>query len=395
MYCQTLVSHDKDPAAAIAEFRAQLPQEKLAVLVCYYTEEYDAEALKEGFSTHFPAIPVHGASSCQAVMTETGYHKGPVVAVLAIYDSHSNAYGTGLASHLGDSVTESVNLAIDEALEQADRVGEVPSLILMHATPGLEEDIITTIDQRFGTLVPLIGGSSADNTIAERWSVFNNNAVTTHGISITVFFSSKSIYTAFSAGHTSTGVSGIATKVDGRKLLEIDGQPALDVYRSWANLYSEGEEDDNFIFRLASAYPIGRVAGYIYDQPYFKLTHPIRGTDEGGIEIFTSLDEGDELFLMMGCKDKLINRAARVVNAAYSEKLEESEKIGVINIFCAGPMLSLKQDIQSVCEQINKELDGKPFICPFTFGEQGRFVGGENGHGNLMISSAIFHKPYE
>ena len=23
------------------------------------------------------------------------------------------------------------------------------------------------------------------------------------------------------------------------------------------------------------------------------------------------------------------------------------------------------------------------------------FIGGENGHGNLMISSAIFHKPYE
>ncbi|EPJ2732811.1 FIST C-terminal domain-containing protein, partial [Vibrio parahaemolyticus] len=152
---------------------------------------------------------------------------------------------------------------------------------------------------------------------------------------------------------------------------------------------------ENLLFTNSSAYPLGRVAGHLYDRPYYKLSHPIRETEDGGIELFTQISVGEELTLMKGSREHLIARAAKVVNAAFNQKLEESRKIGVINIFCAGPMLHLMQDMNSVCEQINQELEHLPFICPFTFGEQGRFIGGENGHGNLMISSAIFHKPYE
>lgn len=66
---------------------------------------------------------------------------------------------------------------------------------------------------------------------------------------------------------------------------------------------------------------------------------------------------------MKGSREHLIARAAKVVNAAFNQKLEESRKIGVINIFCAGPMLHLMQDMNSVCEQINQELEHLPFIC--------------------------------
>lgn len=177
--------------------------------------------------------------------------------------------------------------------------------------------------------------------------------------------------------------------------MEIDGEPALERYRQWTNHQQNQTGKDNLLFTNSSAYPIGRVAGHLYDRPYYKLSHPIRETADGGIELFTDIDEGEEITLMKGSREHLLARAAKVVNIAFNQKLEESRKIGVINIFCAGPMLHLKQDMNSVCEQINQELEHLPFICPFTFGEQGRFIGGENGHGNLMISSAIFHKPYE
>lgn len=54
-------------------------------------------------------------------------------------------------------------------------------------------------------------------------------------------------------------------------------------------------------------------------------------------------------------------------------------------------MLRLKDDMERVQLQMKEQLNGAPFICPFTFGEQGRFAGGENAHGNLMISSVIFY----
>ncbi len=42
--------------------------------------------------------------------------------------------------------------------------------------------------------------------------------------------------------------------------------------------------------------------------------------------------------------------------------------------------------MDDVVGHLNDALDGHPFLGSFTFGEQGCFIGGENRHGNLMIS---------
>lgn len=392
MQCQSVFTHITDEHLAVKELRSELTLNNPAYVICYYTEEYNFELIRKALLKYFPDTPFHGASSCQAVMTDQGFHSGPVIAALAIYDHGPHAYGTGI-SHCTQN--EGVMHALDMALQDANRVGEIPDLILLHATPGNEESIIESIDEKFGTLVPIIGGSAADNNIERKWSVITAQGQQQSGVSLTLFYSSQHVDIAFSAGHTSTNIKGIATKTKGRCLLEIDGEPALERYRQWTNHKQNQIGIDHLLFTNSSAYPIGRIAGYLYDRPYYKLSHPIRETAEGGIELFTNIAEGEEITLMKGSREHLIARAAKVVNIAFNQKLEDSRKIGVINIFCAGPMLHLKQDMNSVCEQINQELEHLPFICPFTFGEQGRFIGGENGHGNLMISSAIFHKPYE
>ncbi|MDG2628413.1 FIST N-terminal domain-containing protein [Vibrio parahaemolyticus] len=392
MQCQSVFTHITDEYLAVERLRSELRQEHLSYIICYYTEEYDFRAIRSAFLRYFPGVPFHGSSSCQAIMTDQGFHVGPVIAAMAIYDSGPHAYGTGISNC---EENECVSVALDMALQNANRIGEVPNLILLHATPGKEEKIIESIDERFGTLVPIIGGSAADNHIEEKWSVITAQGHEKQGISLTLFYSSNPVDIAFSAGHTPTNIKGIVSKAKGRCLLEIDGESALDTYRKWTRHQENLTSKENLLFTNSSAYPLGRVAGHLYDRPYYKLSHPIRETEDGGIELFTQISVGEELTLMKGSREHLIARAAKVVNAAFNQKLEESRKIGVINIFCAGPMLHLMQDMNSVCEQINQELEHLPFICPFTFGEQGRFIGGENGHGNLMISSAIFHKPYE
>ncbi|EDP60042.1 FIST N-terminal domain-containing protein [Vibrio sp. AND4] len=394
MQCKSLFTHITDEYLAIKQLRSELTENNLTHIICYYTEGFDIREIQSAFVDLFPNTSIHGASSCQAIMTNNGYHQGPVIAILAIYDSDQHAYGTGISTY-GANVEASVEVALNMALTHADRIGEVPNLILLHATPGHEETIIECIDERFGTLVPIIGGSAADNHVEGNWSIMTGQGVQENGVSLTLFYSSQPVDIAFSAGHSPTDITGIATKTEGRYLLEIDNQPASEVYRRWTNHQETKSVQERFLFTNSSAFPLGRIAGHLYERPYFKLTHPIRETEQGGIELFTNIQKGESLTLMKGSRQHLVARAAKVVNAAFNQKLEKSRKIGGINIFCAGPMLHLKQDMNSVCEQINQELDNLPFICPFTFGEQGRFIGGENGHGNLMISSAIFHKPYE
>ena len=66
--------------------------------------------------------------------------------------------------------------------------------------------------------------------------------------------------------------------------------------------------------------------------------------------------------------------------------------MGNQDIFCAGCMLTLSSAMEQVVDSLLLARQGVPFIGPYTFGEQGRFSGGENAHGNLMISTVVFYQ---
>jgi len=94
---------------------------------------------------------------------------------------------------------------------------------------------------------------------------------------------------------------------------------------------------------------------------------------------------------MYGEEEQIISRPQRVINSAINSYEDNFSPIGGINIFCAGSMMHIKTSMNTVCDSVNSAMHGAPYICPFTFGEQGRFTGGENAHGNLMVSTVLFH----
>ncbi len=393
MQFATSITSSLDINDAFHQLRQGLPVNKQpSCLVFYYTEEYCAQILWQQCSDYFPDSSIIGCSSCKGIITDHGYFSGPTLALMAIYDSGLSSYGSGIADfNQFDQVDVAVAHAINCALINADRTGEVPNLIVLHSTPGQEEQIIQAIDTIFSTRVPIIGGSAADNSIENKWSVMTEQDWTNNGIAVQLYFPSRSLATGFSAGYSPTEFVGTVTKASGRVIYEIDGESAQEIYKEWVSDHSNLQFCDSYVFEEITSYPIGRVAGDLYDQPYYKLTHPTRITQHGGLEVFANVTSGEEITLMTGSREQLINRASRVINEAKSKNYTESPQLGAISIFCAGAMLRLKDDMERVQLQMKEQLNGAPFICPFTFGEQGRFAGGENAHGNLMISSVIFY----
>lgn len=397
MYLASAFSNHTDVISAVNSLMAQLAGKiKPSYLVCYYTENYHAESLTNELKRAFPKTPFHGCSSCLGVMTDQGYHSSPAVALLAIQDNGSSAYGTAFqpfkpSTELTDAdVAASTSLAINQAIESANRRGELPSLLLLHASVGNEELIIDTIKNQFGFHIPLIGGSAADNGNFRHSSFLTDKGSAAEGVSVSVFYPSTSISTYFSSGYLPAEMNGIATKVKGRVLYTIDHQPALEVYRQWIYELS-GKEVNHYLFNKTMAYPLGRVVGYLYNKPFYKLSHLLKATDDGGVEVFSDIKEGDRLYLMQGSSELLVKRASRVVEAAKNENLFSAPLEGGINIFCAGSMVLVKDRMDEVCHFLRNSYQEKPFIGPFTFGEQGRFINEENVHGNLMASTALFY----
>ncbi len=94
---------------------------------------------------------------------------------------------------------------------------------------------------------------------------------------------------------------------------------------------------------------------------------------------------------MHGDSNALVSRAGRVASEALARaSLTRDQIAGALVIYCAGCMLSVRERMPEVVAGLREELGDVPFLGAFTFGEQGCFLGGENRHGNLMISVTLF-----
>lgn len=391
MRLKTTVSTQTNLESCIYELRKVIDKKDLSNLVCYFTQEFDAEQLAASLIVAFPNIPIIGCSSCRGVMTQDGYFSNPAVGLLGIYDLPKSAYASALVrldEHACVSVL--VDQVIDDALNRVNRSGELPSLVLLHATPGSEETLIESIDNKFGSQVPIIGGSAADNYIDQGWSIFTEQGATHKGVALQLMFPSQSVFSGFSAGYSPTEFSGLITKAKGRVIEEIDDEPASNLYKEWVGDHSGILIGDEYIFDHVTRFPLGRAVVDNSDFPQYKLTHPVRRTEEGGLEVFANVEVGELVSLMTGSQRQLIERVSRVIQEASYKSYQDKPLLGSLTIFCAGSMLRLGKDIHKVHHKMLEQLDGSDFICPFTFGEQGRFINGENAHGNLMISSVVF-----
>ncbi|MGJ7093526.1 FIST signal transduction protein [Vibrio hannami] len=396
MRLKSCFSNQTNESAAVAELASKLGKANPSFIICYYTEEYSASTLSKELSDKFHDSEIHGCSSFKGVMTDEGFHAGPVIAVLAFFDdSVLTSYGCALRQFPADHCTRHdiktlTTQALNDAIKKADRDGELPGLVILHSTFGHEEIIVEAIEERLGGSIKLIGGSAADNKIAKRWSIISNNQYSHSGVSISVLYPSSPSLTAFSSGHYPTEFNGIATRTIGRTLVEIDGKPANQVYGDWVRQHLSKLVNDEEYLKVTALYPLGRIAGQVFDSPYYKLSHPLSVTPEG-VPLFTNIETGDRVHLMTGGEDQLIKRAALVTQSAINAHPTDIDLFGGVNIFCAGSMGIIISKIDKVHQSLHQVYGRRPFICPFTYGEQGGFINGENAHGNLMLSSVIFY----
>ena len=380
-------------AAAIDSLQTQLSG-RPDYVVAHYSVDLNPVDLMELVRERYPGARLHGGSSCLGVITEVGFcsESGSGFGLMGYKDS-GGSFGVG-AAEIGDKPSEAAKEAVLRALEDADRPGEVPAIIYMTAAPGCEEQLIEGITEVVGSDVPISGGSAADNTVSGEWHQVANDKDYTNAVVISVMFPSSDVFFGFLSGYEPTEKKGIVTKADKRSLMEIDNRPAAEVYNDWCDSSFEDvmEQGGNILSRC-TMFPLGRIVGQVGEIPYFQLSHPDNITSEKHLVLFSEVNVGDEIYFMQGTQDSLVSRAGRVASSALDTFSSSPDDIaGALVVYCAGCMLSVQDRLDEVVDSLNKALPETPILGTFTFGEQGCFVGGENRHGNLMISVLLFTK---
>lgn len=382
-------------AVAYAKLEASLGRAPRWLLV-QTSVKHDVEIVRDELRRLAPEAKLHGSTSCLGVMTQDGFHTddGVGLGLLGIVDDEvCGAIGVGIEP-TGTDPHAAAGSAVRRAVESAGRPGEVPSLVWLSASPGAEETVIRGVEAVVGTGVPILGGSAADNTVEGHWKLFTSDATFTDAVLVTVVFPSGRVASAFQSGYSPTDHKGVVTRAKGRKIFEIDGRPAARVYDTWTNGAIAGAlEHGGNILGQTSLHPLGRIVGRTGEAEYYRLAHPDSVTEDGGLTLFADVEVGDALVLMAASPEAIVRRAGRVAEETMARAgLRSDDVAGALVVFCAGCMLAVKPHMDEVVRGLRSALGDAPFLGVFTFGEQGFLAGGENRHGNLMISVTVFSK---
>jgi len=384
-----------DDVVRLADQLDQQLEQGADLVIASYTSVCDLSIIVDTLSRRYRNAAVTGASTCRGAMTAVGLvaFGEANLSLWGLCDADGD-YGVGYAEIRG-SAAEAAEAAVEMAFERCGRVGELPGLIWMHTSPGVEEEVVSTLDALFDGDVSIVGGTAADETLEGSWSCFAGDEYSQQGVAITLFFSSYEISTSFQSGYAPTAQTGIATRCKGRTVYEINHQPAVDVYSEWCDRPVNPEQSTYpvSVLQESTLTPFGIAVGDVSGIPYYSLVLPETFTRERGMTFLCEVPEGQQLTLMSGNLDNIISRPGRVANQAiYDGENDDAEVLGGLVVFCGGCLLAVESRVSEIVQHLNNNMHGAPFLGSFTLGEQGRLLGGENRHGNLMTSVTVFKR---
>jgi len=398
---QTIVAYGysvKDTETEAVEEAVSMIKTKLAepdYILLFSTVGYDSETVLKEVNRLLPNTDVYGGTSMLAVITKDGWHQGDKgsLAMMAI-SSPKITFGVG-GANIDDYVSakEAGKAAIQDAIKNAGKEGEYPQLVLITGSVGNEEEVLSGIEEVIGWGIPVIGGSAGDNDLTGKWKQFANDKVYSNGVGLTAIFSDLKIAYAYEAGYETRKEKGAITKAEGRIIYEIDNKPAAEVYNEWCNgCVAEELETGGSVLLKTNFWPLAKIIE-TETGIYYLSIHPLSiDAKDKSLTVFTNVMAGDNILLMHGDWELLLNRAKVTPQKALPSKdMKKGEAILGIYTYCAGTMLAIPEEERPKMPSLISETIGEeiPFIGTFTFGEQGP-LGLVNHHGNLINSIILF-----
>ncbi|OGC00847.1 hypothetical protein A2V82_07250 [candidate division KSB1 bacterium RBG_16_48_16] len=402
----------ENPAEAVQEaFHIALsgkknPSPETALIFTHGYNDRDIDAILSTATALFEnRIKIYGASSFDSrVMTDKGIVKvtdgepdqsrmlGKKALVAMTIASKDITFGVGSADYgKYPSKSEAARAAILEAIKDAGQpVDAAPRVVLMSSFFEGEVQAIEGIENVVGSDTPVFGG----NRQYSMTSSFGMSQVIENGISTLAIYTDLPVGYAFEGGFEIKDVcTGVVTKRNGDRILEIDSRPALEVYDEWLDgeVIKAMENGNENSYKLTFLNPLCKRFTSPNQQVYFLFGVPSPKEDKT-IGINFEVREGDRIYQSRGTWEILLNRIGNLPRIAKSNDNigPETDIILGIGHFCAGIMSVIPEtEKDKIPILINYGMDGAPSIVSFTAGEQGHFPGVGNKAGHLLSSFLV------
>lgn len=210
--------------------------------------------------------------------------------------------------------------------------------------------------------VSVTGGLAGDQADFKQTVVVSNQAGMSNFVSAIGFYG-KYLKTGNGSmgGWSSFGVDRLVTKSDKNVLYELDGQPALELYKKYLGEHVAGLPASALLFPLSLQ---------LKDRDTSLIRTVLSvNEDEGSMVFAGDIPQGEYVRLMTANAEKLIEGACQAAELSM-EKISVNEPDLAILISCVGRKLVLKQRVEEELEAVKDVLGDKTTLTGFySYGE--------------------------
>ncbi|MCF2446267.1 FIST C-terminal domain-containing protein [Dyadobacter sp. CY345] len=309
---------------------------------------------------NYPDAAFTGCSTSGEIMGESVTDGKVIVTAIEFEKSTIESKKVSLKEIGFDSFEAGKKLVSQFPVENLKHVFVVSDGLKVNGT-----DLVKGIAAQLPDHVTLTGGLAGDGPNFSRTVIIEpDGAVATESVAAIAFYG-ESLEIGFGSrgGWDSFGMDRLVTRSHENVLFEIDGQPALDLYKSFLGDKAKDLPSSGLLFPLSMRDSEDRT----------PVVRTILGINEGekSLTFAGDIPEGSFVRLMKANTDRLINGAEEAAIVARNGKVESPEFALLVS--CVGRKLVLKQIVEEEVECVSAVLE-KPVMTGFySYGEIGPF----------------------
>lgn len=239
--------------------------------------------------------------------------------------------------------------------------------------PGLQingSGVVEGLTQVIGAQIPITGGLAGDGGAFQQTFTLSNNGVADNRI---VAVGLRGDHLSFAhgsfGGWESFGPARKVTRCVDNVLYELDGEPALEIYKRYLGDYAKDLPASGLLFPFAM---LGA------DHDAIGLIRTILGINEadGSLTLAGSIDPDGYLKLMHASTDKLVDGAEAAAEAAKAMDKANAKGLGIL-ISCVGRKLVMGDRIDEEIEAVADVFGAQaPLTGFYSYGEISPFAPG-------------------
>jgi hypothetical protein len=326
----------------------------------------------------FPQSVLVGCSTSGEI-AGTQVHDASISVAVVRFDHTQLRRALTTVDGTADSFDAGVRLAAQLAGGDLSAVFVLSDGLCVNGTP-----LVDGLTRHLPAGVSITGGLAGDGSrFAHTWVLDRDRPEANRVCAVGFYGERLRVGHGCDGGWSDFGPERRITRSEGNVLFELDGEPALDLYKTYLGNRAEGLPGTALLFPLS----VRR------DETSQRVVRTILGIDEArrSLTFAGDMPQGSSARLMRANTDKLICSAAEAARQAV-QSLPQTDDALIVSVSCVGRRLILGERTE---EEIESVLDGAPLrtahVGFYSYGEISPSVpGGASELHNQTMTVTVF-----